>query len=411
MKTFPILYKRSKTRQIVYWQITVEDPIRPKEHGDYAYIRKTTGQLGTPSPVTHAEAIRSGKQKRSYIEQALFMAESDWKRKRDEGYKSLEDLKIEPSDGIIKSANGVYQFEGKEYSLFNALQLSLPEFNTDSSGNVKPMLATDWKKVKKIEYPVHVQPKFDGVRCLMIVTPATGNVVFLSRSGKEYTSLQHIKNCFSLAVLSKIGDNDFILDGEIYSDELNFQEIVSAVKAYKESSLKLKFRAYDIVNDKVWSERIEILDAIVAKIDSPFIEMTATATVDSEKKVKELHDAMVNQGFEGVMIRTLNGKYGQGQRSRELLKVKEFIEEEFPLIGFEFGQRGVQDLLAIVQLPNGNSCKPTMTGTLTQKEALYNEWNGKARLLPNPLLTVKHFGYTNDGILRHPNGKAIRDYE
>jgi hypothetical protein len=48
------------------------------------------------------------------------------------------------------------------------LKKYLPQFNTDASGNVKPMLAkaVDWKKV---QYPCYIQPKLDGVRCLMIV--------------------------------------------------------------------------------------------------------------------------------------------------------------------------------------------------------------------------------------------------
>lgn len=89
MKKFDILYKRTKTGSIQYWKIKVRD-------SDFldggSQIRKESGQLGTDKPLVHVEAIHQGKQKRSPLEQAEFMAESDWKKKKDSGYKTLQQL-------------------------------------------------------------------------------------------------------------------------------------------------------------------------------------------------------------------------------------------------------------------------------------------------------------------------------
>lgn len=407
MKTFPTLYKRTKTKAIQYWIVETVD------NSSGVAIVKESGQLDTPNPSYHREEVKEGKQKRSVMEQADFQAESDWKKKRDEGYKSLEDLGLTEKEGIYRWNDGLQPYASP--SLFTALDIRLPQFNTDSSGNVKPMLATDWTKIKNIQYPCYVEPKLDGVRCLMIVDPQASEelvVTFLSRSGKEYNSLAHI-NYAVMNYLSTAAPypNKFVLDGEIYSDELNFQEIVSAVKAYKPNSLKLKFRAYDIVSSQTQMERRNSLKELVKSLESEHIQTITWSVAQNSGEVKKFHDMWVQEGYEGAILRLFDGKYAQGQRSRELLKVKEFDETEFPAIRLEFGQRGVEDLLVVCETTDGREFKAKVQGTLAQKEVIYSELQNFQSDNSNVLATIKHFGFTEDGLPRFPIGKAIRDYE
>lgn len=396
------LYKRTKTGAIQFWSIEVVETI---DNSGWNII-KNSGQLGTTNPIVHKETISVGKQKRTVEEQAKFQAQSDWKKKHDEGYKSRQELNIEISGDLMHFSINHVHYD----TLSEALNTVLPQFNTDASGNVKPMLATDWKKIKKIEYPVLLQPKLDGVRCLMIVNFEDKKcpIRFLSRSGKDYLSLGHIAS----DVIEWLTSTDnpfqaFILDGEVYSDELSFQDITSAVKAYKENSLKLRFRAYDIVNDKTqeyrWNDTVTLVDSIA----SPLIQLVSTLRIEKPEDVKYHHDDWVGRGYEGAMIRLLHGKYGQGQRSRELLKVKEFDETEFAFKNFEFGQRGVEDLVAVLWNATGDKeFRAKMIGSKSQKEELYllnDESEGKS-------MTIKHFGYTDEGLPRFPVGKAFRDY-
>lgn len=412
---FPTLYKRTKTGAIQYWRISVEDPIRLKTDGDYAFITKESGQLHTSNPTIHSETITSGKQKRTYIQQAEFMAQADWKKKKDEGYKSLLDLGIDDVEDPAWQGSRYY-YQGKWYGgIAESLRLALPEFNTDASGNIKPMLATDWKKIKKIEYPIYCEPKLDGVRCLMIVQwwPDSTLVEFLSRTGKEYSTLDHITNHIEQYIdKTESPEGKFILDGEIYSDELTFQEIVSAVKAYKPNSLKLHFRAYDVVTEGIQSERRAALIPLVNAIGSEFIQHIEWHLAHSEQRVMQLHEEFVGRGYEGAILRDLDGKYAQGQRSRELMKVKEFDSEEFVFKNFEFGQRGVEDLIAVCWTADGNTeFRAKMIGTAAQKHDLYDRNNRDE--LEGTSLTVKFFGYTEGGagIPRFPIGISFRNYE
>lgn len=404
MKQFDILYKRTKTGSIQQYIIYVDESSKTTDGNPV--IVKETGKLGGKLTV-HTETIFEGKNisktnETTPDQQAFLQADSDWKRKKDEGYKSLIDLGYD----VIGARAG----EQPSENMYKILDKVLPQFNTDSNGNVKPMLATDLSKIKKIEYPVFLQPKLDGVRCLMIVRFNVGiekPIMFLSRSGKEYTTLDHISKdignyCFTKGEMPI----EFILDGEIYSDELTFQEITQAVKKQQPKSLKLKFRAYDIVNDAPQHARKDMVFDLVKRINSSNIIPVLTITASTKDDVKYHHDKWVQEGYEGAMIRLYNGKYAQGQRSRDLIKVKEFDENEFEFLRFEKGLRD-EDLIAVCKTSTGKEFKAKMTGNKQHKQNLFEN---ESQLVGCPL-TVKYFGYTDEGSIRFPIGKIFRNYE
>ena len=308
-------------------------------------------------------------------------------------------------DHVFEIGNGEGYFAGYG-TLEAALNNEMPSFNSDANGQPKPMLATCWTKVKNITYPCYVQPKLDGVRALLIATDE--DIIILSRSGKQYTTVGHIVD----SVVDYMEANNypaFILDGELYSEEISFQEIIQAVKKQCPNSLKLKFRAYDIVNNQLQKTRLAQVKELVKVIDSPHVVLTETYIAHDLTEVKKCHDQWVNEGNEGAMIRLTNGSYSQGQRSRELLKVKEFDETEYKFYGWDLGQR-LEDLLALCATENGSQFKAKMIGTREQKEALYIKYQG-TNITSDMKLTVKHFGLTTDGLPRFPIGKGIRDYE
>lgn len=242
--------------------------------------------------------------------------------------------------------------------------------------------------------------------CRTLLVYSGTDVTFLSRTGKEYTTLDHIKE----EAISKLPE-PVILDGEIYSHELTFQEIVAAVKKQREDSLKLKFRVYDVVNDMKQVDREVIVRTLTSTINWETIHALPTMTCHSQEEIEHLHQHYVSEGYEGVMIRLLDGTYDQGQRSSNLLKVKEYDTNEFAFINFELGQRGVEDLIAVcsAKCTDGvwhETFKAKMQGTVAQKQELYS--NQPAQM---SLLTVKHHGYTDDGFPRFPIGVNFRDYE
>lgn len=397
------LYKRSKTGKIVYYKVEVT------EYANDSVIRKESGQLETQNPIVHEEEVYQGKNigksnETTPQQQAESQAQSDWLKKKDEGYKSEKDLGIgHQKEGVhhgLFTINGVVQVPAKSFE--EILNLTLPQENTDSAGNTKPMLATDWAKVKSIPYPVYVQPKLDGVRCLMIcnVTDTTCNVRFLSRSGKDYSTVNHIIDNTTFP------RGNYIVDGELYSDELTFQEIIQAVKKQCDNSSKIKFNAYDLVNENEQNHRLVSLEFLMSTINSPYITLVPTVTANNKEEVEAFQSDYLNEGYEGAMIRFTNAMYEAGARSRSLLKVKTFDDTEFTFHGFNVGQRE-EDLIAVCKTEAGDEFRAKLVGTVAEKEELRKkemDYLGKQ-------LTVKHFGWTDsvNPLPRFPVAKAFRE--
>ena len=120
----------------------------------------------------------------------------------------------------------------------------------------KPMLAYPVSK-KPIDYskPVFIQPKLDGVRCL--IQCDNGQITAYSRTGKEWKNIDHI---LEELVPFFIKHPNVVLDGELYNHDFrdDFEQIISMVRKTKptnEARVKsrdnVQFHCYDIVNKKM----------------------------------------------------------------------------------------------------------------------------------------------------------------
>ncbi|HEY4062319.1 MAG TPA: hypothetical protein VGM30_10485 [Puia sp.] len=403
------LYKRTKAGGIQYWEIKVTP------EGNNAWITKTSGKFDTKSPLVHEQFIEEGKNigkanETTSYQQAELQARSDWNKKRDEGYKDLAGLGIKSVGLGYITVN-----DGKTVrSLEKVLEEAVPKFNSDASGNVKPMKAptVPWKLGQKISYPQRLETKFDGVRATLVIPEDWGNMQFLSSSGKEYTSLFHIKLEVLAALRASrwtIDQYPIVLDGEIYRHGMTLEEINEAVKKLRAETVTLEFRMYDLpLHTGSQTERSAETARIVSLIDSNFVSAVDGVVVNSDADVKRHHDIWVQFGYEGAMLKDPNGLYQQGQRSSYWRKVKEFDDTEFEITGYKLGQRGVEDLIFTCQCPGG-SFDVKMSGSRESKQKIYEEI--QAGKTEGRLLTVKHFGYTKYDIPNLPTGKALRDKE
>lgn len=394
MQKFDTLYKRTRTGAIQFWEVEVVP-------GDNPFITKRSGKLGTEKPLFHLEQITEGKQKRTASEQAFFMAESDWKKKKDEGYKTLADL------GIIQTETG-YKDDLAEYAekhLSILLENALPEFNTDAQGEIKPMLAPNkaWEANGKTKYPVQGEIKSDGLRSFAVLTP--DDTVIMSRSGKVYPNMTHLVEFLEQRIPRSTRTQKFILDGELYKHGLPLTKINEAVRGENNHTNTMQFWIYDLpTSPEVQKVRSQQIATLVKAFNSELFQHNAPVILESDEQVRMFHDECVRDGYEGAMIKDLEGTYQPGQRSPFWKKVKMFEDTEFKAISYKFGQRGVQDLMFVCECEAGEF-EAVMNGSIEEKEALY----AKIDSLIGKKLTVKHFGYTEYGIPFLPKGKAFRE--
>ena len=279
----------------------------------------------------------------------------------------------------------------------------------------KPMLAYPVSK-KPIDYskPVFIQPKLDGVRCLIQTDPYKIKVVAYSRTGKVWKNIDHILN--ELIPFFSHHPN-VILDGELYNHDLrdNFEKIISLVRKTKptdedrlEASKKTQFHCYDIIDENMaFVERMAFIYKNVPQ--SYCIEHVTTTRVATESSAKVFHQENLDNGYEGSIVRT-NDTY-HCNRSHNLRKFKDFSDAEAYIVGYEEGKGKRVGTLGkfIMQDEDGNKfgCPPGKGYNYKEmKDMLDNihKYMGQTA-------TFTYFERTKKGSYRHPLFKTIRDYE
>ncbi len=296
----------------------------------------------------------------------------------------------------------------------------------------KPMLAYP-VSAKPIDYnkPVFIQPKLDGVRCVIQAEPDDGfqhprhvgypipgvRVKAYSRTGKEWKNIDHI-----LAQLKPFFEKypNVILDGELYNHDLksDFEKIISLVRKTKpkpedriESAEMVQFHCYDIIDEELlFDQRIEFVTESLMLLGNS-IHTVDTFTISGEPGAKAHHETNLLMGYEGSIVRT-NDTY-QCKRSHNLRKFKDFSDAEATIIGYEEGKGKRIGTLGkfLMRDPDGMEfgCPPGKGYNYKAMKALLRraQWYVDHKATA----TFTYFERTKAGSYRHPLFKAIRDYE
>ena len=299
----------------------------------------------------------------------------------------------------------------------------------------KPMLAQnvgDYSRIKDDDWPLYVQPKLDGVRCLIQwefsqdadvwdKSDFPGKVVAYSRTGKEWKNIDHILK--ELIPFFEEHPNH-ILDGELYNHDLkdDFEKIISLVRKTKptdedrlESELKVQFHCYDTIMEH-WNfeDRMLFINenfGYYGKFDSDvnMIVPTPSDLVYNTEEAEASHEDFLELGYEGSILRK-NERY-ECKRSWTLMKVKDFSDAEATIIGYEEGKGKREDHLGkfIMQDDDGNEfgCPPG-------KGYNYKDMKNMLENIHDYIgerATFTYFQRTKAGSYRHPLFKAIRNYE
>ena len=287
---------------------------------------------------------------------------------------------------------------------------------------IKPMLAykVDKKPVDWSEN-VFIQPKLDGVRCVIYLDEKE-NIRCFSRTGKEFHNLQHIKD--SLTDFFKMetqfsANTDVVLDGELYNHDLkdNFEKIISLVRKQKptendrfEARHLVQFHCYDYIEtvmNQPYGYRMNQL--VTSDMYSYCVKYVPTNLVLRMDDARVYHARNLANGYEGSILR-LDKPY-QCKRSYNLQKFKDFSDTEATIVGYEEGKGKREGTLGkfLMQDDDGNKfgCPPGKG---------YN-YKALTKILDNigdyigQRATFTYFERTQYGSYRHPMFKTIRNYE
>jgi DNA ligase-1 len=268
---------------------------------------------------------------------------------------------------------------------------------------ISPMLAKLWEDHKnKVVYGAYIQPKLDGLRALALLKD--GKVVLQSRGNKTY-SLPHIER--ELATILQPG---MVLDGELYLHGTSLQTINSWVRGKKPEAVKIQYHLYDMVTDDDFSVRTKKLEEVIepnlmSGVPNPGLVLVDTHEVKSEEHVRQLQEHFIAKGYEGAIVRTATGKYRYGYRSPDLLKLKNWLDSEFRIIGFQVGKGKFQNVPTFkCATADGQSFDVTPKGTEEERLQMLK----KAEQSIGQLLTVRYFMLSPSGIPLYPVGGSIR---
>jgi len=377
--TLPTLKKKTKKDKEIRWDIFV--CYKPDDSvaiiTDSYYYPNGKHKVSDPT-VVYGKNIDK-KNKTSNLEQGLFQAHSMWLKKKDQNYND------------------------NEY---------------DDNNIIRPMLANKYtdRGMKYLTEPFAVSYKLDGIRAIGYVSMS--DTVLHSRNGKQLKFLNTIKH--HLKVLLSHDDifGHIIVDGELYSHDLTFNEISSIVRSSKkinELDSKMKYWIFDIIDTELtYRERIRVMKRMESIYSSTWdIKDRVLVFVDYElnnhSDVYNTHEKYVSIGFEGLIARELDSKYEIGVRSNYLLKYKEFEDKEYTIIDFTSGVGGEEGAIIFICITSsGYNFNVRPRGSVCRRREMYSV--GHTFLKKN--LTVRF--QESDPVThipRFPVGIEIRDYD
>jgi DNA ligase-1 len=287
------------------------------------------------------------------------------------------------------------------------------------------------KGIKRLE------PKLDGVRCLMTVIPSDSgeiNVIAFSRNGKVFDNFTHIEDQIRdnfLKLVRTAGTSNlsmgFVLDGEVIGN--SFQELMRQARrktnAQADDSV---FNVFDIIPLEAFREghwnaqltkRIAILDSIRPVVDNmanvellPHI-MVDLDTAAGKDQLERYAQDNVKAGFEGIMIKEMQAPY-VCKRSTDWMKWKPVCDFDLTVIGIEEGtgkHEGRMGALVCCGIDDGKEISVNVGSGYTDEER-QSYWDNKDSVIGRTAVVMADAVTQNqDGSysLRFPRFKTFRD--
>jgi DNA ligase-1 len=199
---------------------------------------------------------------------------------------------------------------------------------------------------ERIAYPVRVDPKLDGLRCIAV--KQEGVVTIYTRNGTVLDTLPTVTKA-----LEEASYDNVVLDGEILADTHDWNTSVSVVMSRKEKKddSHMVYNVFDAVALEQWIAqnstatyvaRLNVVRLIVDAVNSKNVVAVEGKTVENEKELLSFYSESMSQGHEGIMIKDLNAAY-VFKRSRALMKMKPVMTHEMVIISTYEGRTGTKN--------------------------------------------------------------------
>ncbi len=286
------------------------------------------------------------------------------------------------------------------------------------------------------------EPKYDGIRAIVEISPRGTGVRLWSRLGNEKTN-QFPEIADALRRWSKRLKEPLVLDGEIVAldakgQPAGFQNLQGRIHLKTgeagATQARAAFIAFDVLRvgavdfrNRPLLERRKGLEHIFGDTGSPTLRISDIAYGDG----RALHRRAVANGWEGLIAKVASSRYVSGKRSPDWRKLKLLHEQEFVVAGWSeprksrthFGALilGVYDgneLRYVGHVGTGFDSKElarvmALLKSLEVKTSPFRQKIPKNEtphwVTPTLVAQVRFTEWTSDGILRQPVYLGLRD--
>lgn len=186
----------------------------------------------------------------------------------------------------------------------------------------KPLLAHTISDTSALRYPVLASVKLDGIRCVVI------DGVAMSRNLKPIKN-KWVQECIGRPEYNGL-DGELIV-GDIFAKDCYRQTNSGVMKeAGKPDFAYHVFDRFDMPEFQ-FQTRLGSLPSL------PFVKLVDHWEIESEYQLISLEAEMLDRGAEGLMVRSLDGKYKNGRSTEKegiLGKLKRFADAEYEVVGY-----------------------------------------------------------------------------
>jgi ATP-dependent DNA ligase len=206
--------------------------------------------------------------------------------------------------------------------------------------NAQPMLCKTFDPEKHVIDPaigVLLEPKFDGLRCLVRI--GDNDIEAYSRNGKPFWNIDHIL----AEIRARAAEDDtsgWILDGELYTTDWNLSMgIVKSSKTKHPDAEKVKLHVWDLVSLDDWNkgaatrplyDRKFSLAALFSNMQH--VHIVPGRIAHTLEEAATIYQEYLAAGYEGAILKRENSEYKLGVRSPDWLKWKDWTDADLTIV-------------------------------------------------------------------------------
>ena len=164
--------------------------------------------------------------------------------------------------------------------------------------------------LSKLKYPLILMPKYDGIRCLL------HNGKVLSRT------LKPIPNEYIQQTLRPYAEHvgKGWLDGELLlNNTKDYNKVQSAVMSVEPDAYDFYYCIFDRVlagsANEPYAKRLDWVDSMFRAVpfNAKHLRPALAIYVDGPEHIMSLEVGLIQEGYEGLVLRSLDGPYKQGK--------------------------------------------------------------------------------------------------